>query len=160
MGGKEFSRRQEIERKPLSQMDFIDEANKIMRERMKNKGSIILVNAGSFYIARGRDAILLNAILDLKVSCMEIEVCKVGFPINSLEKYTNKIEEKDYSYIVYNYNNIENKLEKIKEFKGKKENTIIEDRKNCYICTNTVKMYKKTDKYMQAVLDLYNKEEK
>lgn len=71
----------------------------------KEKGSIILVGSGNFYIARGKDAILLHNILDLKVSCLEPEVCRVGFPINSLEKYTKLIEEKNYSYIVYNYDN-------------------------------------------------------
>lgn len=38
---------------------------------------------------------------------MEKEICKVGFPLNSLGKYTQLIKEKDYSYIVYNYNNLE-----------------------------------------------------
>ena len=71
----------------------------------KEMGKIILVNAGLFYIARGKDAILLHNILDLKTSCLEVEVCKVGFPIKSLEKYTRLIEEKDYSYIVYNFDN-------------------------------------------------------
>ena len=69
----------------------------------KEKGKIILVNSGNFYIARGKDAVLLHNVLNLKVNCLETEVCKVGFPLNSLEKYTKLIEEKQYSYIVYNY---------------------------------------------------------
>ena len=55
---------------------------------------------------------------------METEICKVGFPINSLEKFTKLIEKKDYSYIVYNYDNVFNKLEIIKKYEGKNNNTL------------------------------------
>ena len=125
--------------------------------QLKNKGYIILVNSGSFYIARGRDAVLLNRILGLKTNCMETEICKVGFPLNSLNKYTKLIEEKGYSYIVYNFEN--NRLEILKIYKGNKINETAEEKLNCYICKNTVKMYKKHDKYIQAVADLYESEE-
>ena len=124
----------------------------------KDEGKIILINAGAFYIAKGKDAVLLHNILNLKVSCMEAEICKVGFPIDSLNKYTKLIEEKDYLYIVYNYNRDLGRLDIIKNYNGKKLNTIKENRLNCYICSKTVKMYKRHDKYIQAVADLYEKE--
>ena len=124
----------------------------------KDNGKIILVNSGSFYIARGRDAVLLHNILNLKVNCMEAEICKIGFPLNSLEKYTQLIEQEQYSYIVYNFDNKLGKLNITKKYNGKKLNTIEEEKLNCYICTNTVKMYKKNDKYIQAVADLYEEE--
>lgn len=124
----------------------------------KDNGKIILVNSGSFYIARGRDAVLLHNILNLKVNCMEAEICKIGFPLNSLEKYTQLIEQEQYSYIVYNYDNKLGKLNITKKYNGKKLNTIEEEKLNCYICTNTVKMYKKNDKYIQAVADLYEEQ--
>lgn len=126
----------------------------------KDKGKIILVNSGSFYIARGKDAVLLHNILNLKVNCMEAEICKIGFPLNSLEKYTQLIEKEQYSYIVYNYDNKIGKLKIIKKYNGKKLKPIEEEKINCYICTNTVKMYKKNDKYIQAVADLYEEENK
>ena len=125
----------------------------------REKGYIILANAGGFYLARGRDALLLHQLLGLKLSCLETEVCKVGFPIRSLEKYTKQIEKNDYSYIVYNYDNVFNRLEIIKRYDGKYKNKITDDRENCYICTNTVKMYRKTDKYMQALIEFYEREE-
>lgn len=124
----------------------------------KEKGYIVIANSGTFYIARGKDAVLLHNILDLKVNCMETEVCKIGFPVNSLEKYTKLIEEKQYSYIVYNYDNKLEKLTIIKKYKGKNLNNIKEQRLNCYTCSNTVKMYKKHDKYIQAVANLYEEE--
>ena len=128
--------------------------------QQKDKEKIILVNSGSFYIARGKDAVLLHNILNLKVNCMEAEICKIGFPLNSLEKYTKIIEEEQYSYIVYNYDNKLGKLDIIKKYNGKKINTIKEEKLNCYICTNTVKMYKKNDIYIQAVANLYEEENK
>ena len=91
---------------------------------------------------------------------MEAEICKIGFPLNSLEKYTQLIEKEQYSYIVYNYDNKIGKLKIIKKYNGKKLKPIEEEKINCYICTNTVKMYKKNDKYIQAVADLYEEENK
>ena len=96
----------------------------------KDNGKIILVNSGSFYIARGRDAVLLHNILNLKVNCMEAEICKIGFPLNSLEKYTQLIEQEQYSYIVYNYDNKLGKLNITKKYNGKKLNTIEEEKLN------------------------------
>ena len=125
----------------------------------KEKGKIILVNSGNFYIARGKDAVLLHNVLNLKVNCLETEVCKVGFPLNSLEKYTKLIEEKQYSYIVYNYDSKLEKLNILKYYNGKYLNEINEEKLNCYICTNTVKMYKNHDKYIKAVANLYEEEE-
>lgn len=126
----------------------------------KDKGKIILVNSGSFYIARGKDVVLLHNILNLKVNCMEAEICKIGFPLNSLDKYTQLIEKEQYSYIVYDYDNKIGKLNIIKKYNGKKLNSIKEEKLNCYICTNTVKIYKKNDIYIQAVANLYEEENK
>ena len=124
----------------------------------KDKGKIILINSGAFYIARGKDELLLHNILDLKVNCMETEICKVGFPKNSLEKYTKLIQEKGYSYIVYNFDSNTSKLTILKKYNGNKLNNTEENKLNCYICSNTVKMYKKNDKYIQAVAELYEEE--
>lgn len=126
--------------------------------QVKDRGSIILCNAGKFYIARGKDALLLNKLFGLKVTCMETEVCKVGFPITSLEKYEKMIEKKNYSYIIYNFNQKESKLEIVKQYEGKHTNKLIEEKQNCYVCTNTTKSYKKHDKYIEAVAKLYETE--
>lgn len=124
----------------------------------KHKGNVILINNGSFYIAKGRDAVLLHEILGLKLSCIEPEVCKVGFPLNSLEKYTKLIEEKKYSYVVYQYDNTANELNIIKKYQGRHSNKRIEEKENCIVCSSGTKMYRKNDKYMQALADLYKKE--
>ena len=89
---------------------------------------------------------------------METEICKVGFPKNSLEKYTKLIQEKGYSYIVYNFDSNTSKLTILNKYNGNKLNNTEENKLNCYICSNTVKMYKKNDKYIQAVAELYEEE--
>ena len=96
----------------------------------KNKGYIIMANAGAFYLARGKDAVKLHEILGLKLLCMEPEVCKIGIPVNSIETYMKKIEEKEYSYIVYYFNQQTNRLEVIKKYTGKNKNTETNEQKN------------------------------
>ena len=85
----------------------------------KNKNKIVICNLGNFYISVGKDAVLLNNLLDLKVSCFKPEICKVGFPIGSLEKYTDLIQQKRYSYIVYYFDQKKEELEIIKKYKTK-----------------------------------------
>ena len=124
----------------------------------KNKGKIVLCNVGEFYIAIGKDAIILNRLLGLKVTCFKPEVCKVGFPIASLEKYTELIQEKRYSYIVYYFNQKNNTLEVLLEYKGKEENKLSDKNNNCYICSKGITKYKKPDKYIEALAKLYEEE--
>ena len=124
----------------------------------KNKGKIVFCNTGNFYIAIGKDAVILNKLLDLKVSCFKPEMCKVGFPINSLEKYLELIYEKKYGYIVYFFNQETEELEVVTEYEGKNKNKIIAKNINCYICKHSTKYYKKEDKYLKALAKLYDKE--
>lgn len=85
----------------------------------KNHGKIVICNMGNFYISIGKDAILLNRLINLKVSCFKPEICKVGFPINSLEKYTDLLMQKRYSYIVYYFDQEKEELQILEEYKGK-----------------------------------------
>ena len=71
--------------------------------KQKNKGKIVIVKLGSFYIATEEDAVLLHDKLNLKCSCFKNNMCKVGFPINSLEKYIEKLNSIKHSYIIYNF---------------------------------------------------------
>ena len=124
----------------------------------KNKGKIVFCNAGNFYVAIGKDAVILNRLLDLKVSCFKQEICKVGFPINSLEKYLELIYEKKYGYIVYFFDQEKEELEVVKEYIGENKNKIMVENINCYICKHSTKYYKKEDKYLKALAKLYDKE--
>lgn len=126
--------------------------------QIKNKGKIVFCNAGNFYVAIGKDAVLLHEILDLKVTCLKPEMCKVGFPIQSLEKYTDLIQEKGYSYIVYYFDQEKEELEILLEYNGGKKNETMETKLNCYTCKHSAKYYKKPDKYIVAIAKLYHKE--
>ena len=125
----------------------------------KNLGKIVFCNMGNFYISIGKDSVLLNNLLGLKVSCFKPEICKVGFPINSLEKYTDLIQEKGYSYIVYYFDQQKEELKILKEYKGKYINEIKLENINCYICSKNTEKYKKPDKYILALSKLYEKEQ-
>lgn len=119
-----------------------------------NGGKIVLVKMGAFYIAKGRDAVLLHKVLNLKIICLKKEVCKVGFPVNALNKYIEKLEDLKYGYIVYNYDAKLNKINQIMKKDGK-INKEEQERVNCLLCKNNVKNYEKQDKYMEALSEFY-----
>ena len=93
--------------------------------QIKHKGKIVICNAGEFYLATGKDAVLLKDLIGLKLICLKPETCKVGFPIASLEKYLEKIHEMQYSYIVYYFDKQREELEILATKEGKKIITIV-----------------------------------
>lgn len=125
----------------------------------RDNGKIIFCNMGNFYTAIGKDAVLLNSLLNLKVNCIKQEICKVGFPINSLEKYTDLLIQKRYSYVVYYFDQQKEELQIIEDYAGKNQNNLKDENMNCYICSKGTKQYKKTDKYIIALSKLYENEE-
>ena len=130
---------------------------KILQRR--EEGYIVLINSGKFYVARGKDAILLNKELDLKLVCMEKQVCKVGFPKETLEKYMKILKRKRYSYIVYNFDRNLNKLEIITKYEGKIKSLGKEEKRDCIMCKMGNGGYtEKEEKYMEAILNLYRSE--
>ena len=129
---------------------------KILQKR--EKGKIIICNLGSFYVAIGKDAIILNNLIGLKINCIKPEICKVGFPISSLEKYTNLLVEKRYSFIVYYFDQKKEELYIFESYEGKNKNTLEIENMNCHICSNSTKQYKKPDKYILALSKLYEDE--
>mgnify|MGYP004527712953 FL=1 len=129
----------------------------ILQRRNKNK--IVICKNGNFYTAIGKDAIALNKLLGLKLTCMGPELCKVGFPVNAFEKYTTLLMEKRYSYIIYEFYNKEEKLIIAQNYQGKHTNTELA-RNQCYMCENNIYKNKKMDKYMKAIIKLYEEEDK
>ena len=98
-----------------------------------NKGKIVWISCGAFYIAIGRDAVLLYKELGLKVNCMEKRICKVGVPIASIDKYLEKLDKLKYGYIVYEYQKDNNELIEKKKKEGKR-NLEEEENRNCLLC--------------------------
>lgn len=72
--------------------------------KSKNQDRIMLARCGAFIIAIGEDAIFLSQIFGFKLTCFKSGVCKIGIPITYILKYLKMIEDKGYSYIVYDYN--------------------------------------------------------
>ena len=131
-----------------------------MMELLKKRenGKIVMCNLGNFYVAIGKDAILLHNLLGLKVSCIKPEVCKVGFPICALEKYTGLLIQKRYGYVVYYFDQEKEKLQILESYKGKHLNNLENENINCYVCSKGTKKYEKPDKYILALSKLYEEE--
>ena len=82
-------------------MKFTDEVCKLQKE---NEGTVILVKNGIFFVAVGKDAVFLSEKIGLKKTCMKEKLCKVGFSIQSSEKYMNLLEKNNISYKLYQIN--------------------------------------------------------
>ena len=121
----------------------------------KDKGKIILIKLGAFYIATGKDAVLLHKKLNLKYTCFTNNTCKVGVPIASLDKYIEKLDKEKLAYIVYDYDKEKNEL-KEKCTKTGKLNKETEHNINCLICRGVEKY--KDDKYLEALTKYLSKE--
>ena len=110
----------------------LNEKIKILKENAKDE--IILVKSGNFYIAVGDDAIFLSKLLNLKCTCFTKGVCKVGVPVNSIDKYVLELAKTGYSFLVYDINS-EGKIHlKNMVFTHKKYNMEEIEEKNCSKC--------------------------
>lgn len=112
-------------------MKLVEEIKKLQND---NTGKIIMVKNGIFFVAIGKDAIILNDILGLKLTCMRKGLCKVGFLVKNVEKYIKKMESIGNSFALYVKDEKEN-LEQIYNFEGTKTKETKEC-KNCKECLN------------------------
>ena len=69
---------------------------------------IILFKQGNFYLSINDDALVLNSIFNYKVNVIS-NFIKVGFPINSIDKVIQILEEKSINYIIADKEIIEKK---------------------------------------------------
>ena len=90
-----------------------------IKNQEENKGKIVLVRCGVFFIAIGNDAVLLNKLYGLKVTCFKENVCKIGIPVSFILKYLDVLEEDGYSYILYDYEKDEKQFFTKYKFEGK-----------------------------------------
>ena len=125
--------------------------------KKKEKGTIVFIKLGTFYIATGEDAVLLHNKLELKCTCFKMNICKIGFPVNSLDKYVEKLNKTNYAYVIYDFDKEKVELKEIIRKKGK-HNKTEEKNTNCILCGNINKRYEKTDKYVLAVNKMFEKE--
>lgn len=127
----------------------------ILKKKEKNK--VLFIKCGAFYLAMGEDAVFLHKKFNFKCTCYLENECKIGIPINSIEKYISKLNDINYAYIVYDFDKEKNKLIKIYEAEGKYHN-IQEKSINCLVCKGISKY--KEDKYLEAVTKLLEEENK
>ncbi len=80
-------------------MKFLD----MFKIIINNEKRLCLITNGVFYIAIGSQAQFLNEKFELKKICFKDGVCKVGVPINAIEKLRYRLEAEDIPYVVYEY---------------------------------------------------------
>ncbi len=66
--------------------------------KKKDASTIYMFRVGIFYNILNEDAKLLNKELGLKITSLSSEIIKCGFPINSLNKYIEKLNKKQLKY--------------------------------------------------------------
>lgn len=81
-------------------MSFLELFQKI---KNKNEEKICIIRSGIFYYGLKNDAYIMEETCGLEKICFSRNVCKVGFPIASLEKYINMLKENNISYCIYDY---------------------------------------------------------
>ena len=124
--------------------------------KKKEKGNIVFVRLGTFYIAVEEDAVLIHKKLDLKCTCFKMNICKVGFPVVALEKYVEKLNKTKYAYVIYDFDTEQTELKEIIRKKGK-YNKEQEKNLNCLMCSGIDKRYEKEEKYVMALVKLLEK---
>lgn len=122
----------------------------------KEQGKIVLIKLGTFYIATGRDALLLHTKLNLKCTCFKNNICKVGVPVTAIDKYIEKLNKTKYAYVIYDYNK-ENMELVVKYQKEGKKHKITTKNNNCLECKGIQKY--EDDNYMLAIEKLLKNKE-
>lgn len=124
----------------------------ILQER--NEKKIVLIRLGMFYIATGRDAVLLHDKLNLKCTCFTDNMCKVGIPVIAIDKYIEKLDKTGYGYVIYNYNKDKAELTEVLTKAGR-ATRITSKNLNCLTCKG-ISEYK-DDEYILALCNYYEK---
>ena len=108
--------------------------SKILKElQEQNKGYIVLIKNGIFYCGIGKDAVLMNQILNYKPVCFKENICKCGIPVSTLSRVIPKMVETGYSYIIYDYNKETGEYKEIYRIEGHEVYEANENI-NCNLC--------------------------
>ena len=124
----------------------------ILQER--NRKKIVLIKQGAFYIATGRDAVLLHDKLNLKCTCFKNNVCKVGIPVTSIAKYMDRLDKSGYSYVIFDYDKTKHELKEIIKKQGR-TTRLTNENLNCLKCKG-ISAYKE-DEYLLALSNFFEK---
>lgn len=113
-------------------MKFVNIMENLQKQ---SPGKIILVRNGIFFVAIGKDAIILSEKIGLKRTCMKDNLCKVGFLVKSSEKYIKILEDKNLSFGLFIMDKATEKLEEIYKYEGDKIEEV-RTSLNCDECKN------------------------
>lgn len=72
--------------------------NQFNELKKQDASSIYIFRVGIFYNILNEDAHTLNEKLGLKLTSLSPEITKCGFPISSLDKYTQKLDKMQIKY--------------------------------------------------------------
>ncbi|MGN0974193.1 MAG: hypothetical protein ACI4OT_05560, partial [Bacilli bacterium] len=67
--------------------------------KLEYKDYVILFQSGNFCISFDEDAIVLNELFNFKINELKNNI-KVGFPLHSLDKYINSLNDYNINYLV------------------------------------------------------------
>ena len=98
-------------------MKFLKRIEKI---NLENEDKIVLARFRLFVVAVGNDARILSKEFGLKRTCMKRRGCKVGIPASYALKL---IEDKGYSYLLYDYDKNTKELVEKYRYLGISKNT-------------------------------------
>lgn len=75
---------------------------KYLELKNENNSKVYLFKSGIFYIFLAEDALTMSPVLNLKLTNLNEDVLKCGFPVNNLNQYLNKIKSLGYNVSIVN----------------------------------------------------------
>ena len=88
--------------------------------KQEDSKNLFLFKSGIFYIFLDEDAKIINNLLDLKLTNLNTQIVKCGFPANSLQKYLKLLSFTDYNIKIID--NSSNTSFKVKDFTMNNDN--------------------------------------
>ena len=76
-----------------------------LSEKEKNNSNILLFKSGIFYLALDKDSIFLSNTFGFKLTNLNNNIKKCGFPCNSLDKYLNLFKSYNLSINIIDLEN-------------------------------------------------------
>lgn len=135
-------------------MKFSEIVEKLQEQ---NRGYVVLIKVGIFYCGIGKDAVLMNQILNYKPICFKEKVCKCGIPVSAISNVIPRMVESGYSYIIYDYNKETKEYKEIYRIEGQEifeKSTNI----NCNQCMHNKINGKNTKQYIQVFSQMLKEE--
>lgn len=77
--------------------------NQYVMLKVNNPNKFFLFKSGIFFIFLDEDAKIMSKVLNLKLSNLNADILKCGFPENSLDKYMNILKNLDYDIEIINF---------------------------------------------------------